>query len=81
MAINLGKITLEKQGDVHRIDLSKRTAGKSGEIVINLNWSKKGAHVESKGFWAKLFAPAPQDIDLDFNKAEKNPPGNVGRIG
>jgi tellurite resistance protein TerA len=66
MGINLNKITLEKQGDSHRIDLTKRPAGGSKEIVINLNWSKKGAAVEPKGFWASLFASPAADIDLDL---------------
>ncbi|OAV67378.1 putative protein involved in stress response [Bacteroidales bacterium Barb6] len=46
MAINLDKITLEKQGDSHKIDLTKRDSLLSKEIVINLNWSQ--------GFWTKL---------------------------
>jgi tellurite resistance protein TerA len=57
MAINLDKITLEKQGDSHRIDLSKHGDNASKEIVINLNWTQK------KGFWASLRQSA---IDLDL---------------
>ena len=63
MAINLSKITLEKQGDTHRIDLTKRSAGSSKEIVINLNWSKGGN--AQKGFLAKLLS-GNSDIDLDL---------------
>lgn len=63
MAISLSKITLEKQGDSHRIDLSKRTAGSSQEIVINLTWSKDGGR--RKGFWSSLLSTA-SDIDLDL---------------
>lgn len=63
MAINLSKITLEKQGDSHRIDLSKRSAGATQEIVINLNWSKNGGG--KKGFWSSLFSDN-SDIDLDL---------------
>lgn len=63
MAISLSKITLEKQGDSHRIDLSKRTSGGSKEIVINLNWSKDGGG--KKGFWASLVSTS-KDIDLDL---------------
>ena len=63
MAINLTKITLEKQGDSHRIDLSKHTSGGSKEIVINLKWSKDGGR--KKGFWASLIS-ANNDIDLDL---------------
>jgi len=63
MSINLQKITLEKQGDSHRIDLTKRSSGGSQEIVINLNWSKQGSI--KKGFLAKLFAGS-SDIDLDL---------------
>jgi tellurite resistance protein TerA len=57
MAINLSKITLEKQGDSHKIDLTKHGDNTSKEIVINLNWSQK------KGFWAALMQSA---IDLDL---------------
>lgn len=63
MAINLDKITLEKQGDSHRIDLTKRSAGSSEEIVVNLNWSKGGT--VKKGFFASLFG-GNTDIDLDL---------------
>lgn len=63
MAISLSKITLEKQGDSHRIDLSKRTSGDFKEIVINLMWSKDGTR--KKGFLASLFS-ADNDIDLDL---------------
>ncbi|MFB2119810.1 stress protein [Parapedobacter sp. 2B3] len=58
MAINLQKITLEKQGDTHFIDLSKKESF-TQEIIINLNWSKGS----KKGFLASLFN---QDIDLDL---------------
>lgn len=57
MAINLNKITLEKQGDSHKIDLTKGGDNVSKEIVINLNWTQK------KGFWASLTNSA---IDLDL---------------
>jgi tellurite resistance protein TerA len=57
MAINLNKITLEKQGDSHKIDLTKGGSNTSKEIVINLNWTQK------KGFWASLLNSA---IDLDL---------------
>ena len=57
MAINLNKITLEKQGDSHKIDLSKKGDSVGKEIVINLNWTQK------KGFWASLTKSA---IDLDL---------------
>jgi tellurite resistance protein TerA len=63
MPIHLQKITLEKQGDSHRIDLTKRSSGGSPEIVINLNWSKQGS--VKKGFFSKLFADN-SDIDLDL---------------
>lgn len=63
MAINLNKITLEKQGDCHRIDLTKRSSGSAQEIVINLNWTKnRGA---KKGFLMSLFS-GKSDIDLDL---------------
>jgi tellurite resistance protein TerA len=57
MAINLNKITLEKQGDSHKIDLTKHGDSASKEIVINLNWTQK------KGFWAALTQSA---VDLDL---------------
>jgi tellurite resistance protein TerA len=62
MAINLSKITLEKQGDSHKIDLTKRGENFSKEIIINLNWSQKPP---KKGFFAGLFRDNP-DIDLDL---------------
>ena len=63
MAIELSKITLEKRGDSHRIDLSKRTSSGSGEIVVNLKWSKAGEG--KKGFWASAFS-STSNIDLDL---------------
>jgi tellurite resistance protein TerA len=50
-------IKLEKQGDFHRIDLTKHSDNSSKEIVINLNWTQK------KGFWANLVSSA---VDLDL---------------
>ncbi|MDR1372362.1 MAG: stress protein [Dysgonamonadaceae bacterium] len=50
-------IKLEKQGDTHRIDLTKGGDNVSKEIVINLNWTQK------KGFWASL---TQSSIDLDL---------------
>jgi tellurite resistance protein TerA len=50
-------IILEKQGDSHKIDLTKRGDNTSKEIVINLNWTQK------KGFWAALTQSA---VDLDL---------------
>lgn len=60
MAINLNKITLEKQGDTHKIDLTKRSDSISNEIVINLNW-----HQEELGNWSK-FWKSNKSIDLDL---------------
>ena len=57
MAINLNKITLEKQGDSHKIDLSKGEKNSSKEILINLNWTQK------RGFWASL---TNSNVDLDL---------------
>lgn len=48
MSINLQKITLEKKGDTHAIDLSKRGDTLSKEITVNLNWSKGS----KKGFFS-----------------------------
>jgi tellurite resistance protein TerA len=50
-------IELRKQGDHHRIDLTKRSGSNLvGEIIINLDWSKGG-------FLKSLFGSA---IDLDL---------------
>jgi tellurite resistance protein TerA len=57
MTINLNKVTLEKKGDIHKIDLTKRTDNALKEIVINLNWTQK------KGFMATLMQ---RGIDLDL---------------
>lgn len=71
MAINLQKITLEKKGDSHFIDLSKKENSIVEKITINLNWSKS---IKS-GFWNSLFS---KDIDLDLgcfyelNNGDKN---------
>lgn len=59
MAINLEKITLEKKGDSHVIDLSKKGNPITQEININLNWSKG----TKKGLFGSLFS---KDIDLDL---------------
>lgn len=51
-------IVLQKGGDTHRIDLTKRTGSNlNGEIIINLDWSK------GKGGFLGLFKKA---IDLDL---------------
>lgn len=55
--VSLNKITLEKKGDSHKIDLSK-SADK--QITINLNWNQK----ESKGFFSSLFKDKSIDLDL-----------------
>ncbi|MDR0982447.1 MAG: stress protein [Culturomica sp.] len=60
MAINLNKITLEKQGDSHRIDLSKGGCNASKEIVINLNWSQP-----QQSGWSKFWS-GDKSIDLDL---------------
>lgn len=73
MAINLQKITIEKQGDTASIDLTKNRSS-SAEILINLNWSPGNA---KKGFFGKLFDnQAEVDLDLglfyELNNGEKN---------
>jgi len=60
MAINLQKVTIEKQGDTHSIDLTKKDNSK--EIVINLNWSQGET---KKGFFASLLG-GNNAIDLDL---------------
>ena len=62
MAINLNKITLEKQGDSHKINLSKEGSSASQEIIINLNWTQEA---KKKGFFANLFGGSGA-IDLDL---------------
>ncbi|MDR1055203.1 MAG: stress protein [Prevotellaceae bacterium] len=62
MAINLNKITLEKQGDSHKIDLTKGGSDLTKEIIVNLNWSQPE---KKKGFFANLFS-GNQEIDLDL---------------
>ena len=59
MAINLQKITLENKGDMHMIDLSKRTDKITQEININLSWSKG----TKKGLFGGMFN---RDVDLDL---------------
>jgi tellurite resistance protein TerA len=53
-------IKLEKQGDSHKIDLSKRGDNAQKEIVINLNWSQ-----EKQSGWSK-FWNGNKSIDLDL---------------
>ena len=60
MAINLNKITLEKQGDSHKIDLTKKGDNASKEIVINLNWSQ-----EKQSGWSKFWS-GDKSVDLDL---------------
>jgi tellurite resistance protein TerA len=62
MAINLNKITLEKQGDSHKIDLTKQGENSSKEIIINLNWTQETV---KKGFWANLLG-GNSSVDLDL---------------
>ncbi|MDR0714103.1 MAG: TerD family protein [Bacteroidales bacterium] len=60
MAINLNKITLEKQGDSHKIDLTKKGDNFSKEIIINLNWSQ-----QKQSGWSKFWS-GDKSIDLDL---------------
>jgi len=53
-------IKLEKQGDSHKIDLTKRGDNTSKEIIINLNWSQ-----EKQSAWSKLWS-GDKSIDLDL---------------
>jgi len=62
MAIDLNKITLEKQGDSHKINLAKDNSNASQEIVINLNWMQEP---KKKGFWSNLFSGSGE-VDLDL---------------
>jgi tellurite resistance protein TerA len=78
MAINLNKITLEKQGDSHRISLTK---GGTKEIVINLNWSA-AITPEKKGFLAGLFGGGSTEavVDLDLGCCWQSRAGEVSVI-
>ena len=49
-------IVLEKSGDQHRINLEKGCSSFSGEIIINLDWSKGG--------FLKQMIGNPVDLDL-----------------
>jgi tellurite resistance protein TerA len=53
-------IKLEKTGDIHRIDLTKKGDNAQKEIVINLNWSQ-----EKQSGWSKLWN-GDKSIDLDL---------------
>lgn len=53
-------IRLEKQGDTHRIDLSKKEKGFLGEIVVNLNWFQP-----QQSGWSKFWG-GDQSVDLDL---------------
>ena len=56
--VSLNKITLEKKGDSHKIDLSKST---DQQITINLNWTQQ----KPSGFFSSLFG-SNKEIDLDL---------------
>jgi tellurite resistance protein TerA len=53
-------IILQKTGDSHKIDLTKRGDNVSKEIVINLNWSKG-----KQSGWSK-FWNGDKSVDLDL---------------
>jgi tellurite resistance protein TerA len=59
-------IRLEKTGDTHRIDLTKRGNNPQKEIIINLNWSQ-GKQAKQGGwskFWSGDKSIDPIDLDL-----------------
>ncbi|MDR2621983.1 MAG: stress protein [Dysgonamonadaceae bacterium] len=53
-------IKLEKTGDTHKIDLTKRDNSAQKEIVINLNWSQG-----NQSGWSKFWS-GDKSIDLDL---------------
>ena len=53
-------IKLEKQGDSHKIDLTKKSDTPSKEIIINLNWAQ-----EQQSGWSKFWS-GDKSIDLDL---------------
>lgn len=57
--INLQKIVLDKKGDSHVIDLSKKSSSLTQQININLSWSKS----TKSSFLGRLFS---KDVDLDL---------------
>jgi len=56
-------INLQKRGDSHRIDLSKKSDSKSLKVHVNLNWKQQPNH--NAGFFSQLLGinNAP-DLDL-----------------
>lgn len=57
--VNLGKVSLEKRGASHRVDLRK--GGGTQPIQVNLNWDQPQA---SRGFLGSLMRPGKVDLDL-----------------
>ena len=55
-------ITLEKKGDSHQIDLSKKSPSQPLTVKVNLNWSHKPQ--QNAGFFAKLIGNDVPDLDL-----------------
>jgi tellurite resistance protein TerA len=60
MAINLGKITLEKTHESTRINLTK-----GGDIKVSLRWNRSPVQPK-KGLFASLFGSGSGEIDLDL---------------
>lgn len=76
MAVNLGKVTLDKS--TPSISLAKSGDGQ-GTMRVNLNWSAAAAP-QGKGFFAKLKAAATPDIDLDLCAMYELADGTVGVV-
>ena len=55
-------ITLEKKGDSHQIDLSKKSPSQPLTVKVNLNWTQKPQ--QNAGFFAKLIGNDAPDLDL-----------------
>nr|WP_049755835.1 TerD family protein [Desulforamulus reducens] len=62
--INLSKIELKKKGE--KINLEKKVNNRLGEILINLNWSRKPINQGGGGFFASIFGSGNKGIDLDL---------------
>lgn len=61
-AVSLSKITLTKASP--RVSLAKRGEG-TGVVRVNLDWDARGGGGATKsGFFSKLVAPPPVDLDL-----------------
>ncbi|MDX1654569.1 MAG: TerD family protein [Candidatus Competibacteraceae bacterium] len=76
-AVSLKKITLEKGKPV---SLEKKGAQGFGEIVVNLNWSRKPVQPSGGGLLGGLFGGGNKGIDLDLGCLIEMADGTAGAI-